>query len=235
MYRLKFQGELYSLTSNSSDSTCYQSFQARKSGNQEDFFSFFRPSLPSSTFSIELHSRSKGFFCLNTEIASLFLTVHWLYFITPDSIFKRLFRLHFFSLLSWNPPLPLSHRASFSVAILFSISPTIITTLSHLELIMKQKLVLFVLSRERAHRWKHQRIVSSIIHGRGDHATSKIVRRKSKTPRWCQNAPFHLSRSHGSLRESRKNEMELGWREWVPKNRNPNLQMCLRLTNPCPR
>ena len=49
------------------------------------------------------------------------------------------------------------------------------------------------------------------------------------------NASFDLSRSHGSPRESGKNEMELRWREWVPKDRNPNLQMCLRLANPCPR
>ena len=61
-----------------------------------------------------------------------------------------------------------------------------------------------------------------------------IQKPKSKTPRRCQNASFGLSRSHESPRESGKNEMELGWREWVPKNRNPNLQMCPRLTNSCP-
>ena len=43
------------------------------------------------------------------------------------------------------------------------------------------------------------------------------------------------SRSHGSPREFGKNEMELGWREQVPKNQNPNLQMHHRLGNPCPR
>ena len=41
---------------------------------------------------------------------------------------------------------------------------------------------------------------------------------KSKTPRRCQNTSFNSSRSHGNLRESEKNEMELGWREWVPEN-----------------
>ena len=35
--------------------------------------SFFRPSLSSSTFSIDLHSRSKGFFCLNIEIKGFLL------------------------------------------------------------------------------------------------------------------------------------------------------------------
>ena len=62
-----------------------------------------------------------------------------------------------------------------------------------------------------------------------------VQKPKSKTPRQCQNEFFGSSRSHGSLRESKKNEMELRWREWVPKNRNPNLQMCHRLANPCPR
>ena len=32
---------------------------------------------------------------------------------------------------------------------------------------------------------------------------------KSKTPRRCQNTSFNSSMSHGSLRESGKNEMEL--------------------------
>ena len=64
---------------------------------------------------------------------------------------------------------------------------------------------------------------------------SSIQKPKSKTPRRCQNAPFGSSKSHGSPRESEKNKMELGWREWVPKNRNPNLQMCPRLANSCPR
>ena len=41
--------------------------------------------------------------------------------------------------------------------------------------------------------------------------------------RYYQNVSFGSSRSHGSSREFRKNEMELGWREWVPKDRNPNL------------
>ena len=56
-----------------------------------------------------------------------------------------------------------------------------------------------------------------------------------QTLRRCQNTSFGLSRSHGSPRESGNNEMELEWREWVTKNRNPNLQMYPRLTNPCPR
>ena len=43
------------------------------------------------------------------------------------------------------------------------------------------------------------------------------------------------SRSHESPRESEKNEMELEWREQVPKNQNPNLQMHHKLANSCPR
>ena len=62
-----------------------------------------------------------------------------------------------------------------------------------------------------------------------------IQKPKSKTLRRCQNEPFGLSRSHESPRESRKNELELGLKEWVPKNRKPNLQMCHRLANLCPR
>ena len=64
---------------------------------------------------------------------------------------------------------------------------------------------------------------------------SSIQKPKSKTLRRCQNEPFGLSRSHESPRESRKNELELGLKEWVPKNRKPNLQMCHRLANLCPR
>ena len=54
-----------------------------------------------------------------------------------------------------------------------------------------------------------------------------IQKPKSKTPRRCQNASFGLSRSHESPRESRKNEMELGWREWVPKNRKTPTSKCV--------
>ena len=64
---------------------------------------------------------------------------------------------------------------------------------------------------------------------------SSIQKPKSKTPRRCQNEPFGLFRSHESPRDSRKNELELGLKEWVPKNRKPNLQMYHRLTNLCPR
>ena len=39
--------------------------------------SFFRPSLSSSTFSIDFHSQSKGFFCLNTEIKGFLLLLIW--------------------------------------------------------------------------------------------------------------------------------------------------------------
>ena len=85
------------------------------------------------------------------------------------------------------------------------------------------------------HPFSFESFLSSLFTPENPKSLISVQKPKSKTPRQCQNEFFGSSRSHGSLRESKKNEMELGWREWVPKNRNPNLQMYSRLTNLCPR
>ena len=85
------------------------------------------------------------------------------------------------------------------------------------------------------HPFSFESFLSSFFTPENPKSIISVHKLKSKSTRQCQNVSFSLSRSHGSLREFRKNEMELGWREWVPKNRNPNLQMCSRLANMCPR